>query len=119
MPENRKATMIAVITLIELKNPFKFFELSWLALKIVKQLKKSRFIDYKNTGFWTTHYTMTLWKDKEDMHDFARNGAHLDAMRKSAGLAKEIRTLVVEVSDLPKWKDARNILLKDGKSIFY
>lgn len=111
--------MIAVITLIELKHPFKFFELSYNALKIINQLKKSKYKAYKNTGFWTTHYTMTLWENHDDMHAFARSGAHLEAMKKSANMAKELRTHTIEVNELPKWKDAKSILRKDGKSNYY
>jgi len=109
--------MIAVITLVELKSPFKFFALSYHALKIVKQLKTTKYKAYKNTGFWTTHYTMTLWENRNDMLAFARSGAHLETMKITGTIAKEIRTLEIETSVLPDWKEAKKSLKEEGKSL--
>lgn len=102
--------MIAVITSIELKTPFKFFPLSWNAMKIMRQLRTTQCVDQKTRGFWTTHYTMTLWNNEEEMKAFARSGAHKEAMRLSAKLAKEIRTQVMETDKLPNWKEAKALL---------
>ncbi len=111
--------MIAVITLIELKNPLKFFALSYHALQIIKQMKSTAVVQYKSTGLWTTHYTMSLWKNKEDMQTFARSGAHLEAMKQSAKLAKLIKTLSIEIDTLPEWKTAKQRIQKEGKSLTY
>lgn len=110
--------MKATITSIELKGPFKFFALSIQALKVVKQLKASKYNAYKNKGFWTKHYTMTLWDNEQDIQDFVRSGAHLDAMKISGQMAKEIRTITVEADVLPTWREAKE-LLKQGKVIKY
>ena len=110
--------MKATITSIELKGPFKFFALSLNAMRIMKQLKSTNYKDFKKSGFWTKQYTMTLWNNEEEMHQFARSGAHLEAMKSSKGIAKEIRTITIEADKLPKWKDAKEIL-KDGKIIKY
>jgi hypothetical protein len=111
--------MIAVITSLELKSPLKFFALSQNSLKTILQLKKTNFAGYKSTGFWTTHYTMSLWHTEQDMKVFARNGAHLNAMKKSAVLAKEIRTLVIHTDALPSWKEAKERLKKEGKVLSF
>jgi hypothetical protein len=107
--------MLVTITLIELRNPFKFFPLSYTALGIIKQLKEVKCLANKNTGIWTTHYTMTLWESAEQMHGFAHSGAHLEAMKKSGKLAKEIRTLTYEATELPDWKTAKARIMTEGK----
>jgi hypothetical protein len=110
--------MKVTITSIELKSPFKFFALSAQALKITKQLKASKYKAYKSKGFWTKHYTMTLWNDEEEMQEFARSGAHMEAMKISKTMAKEIRTKTIDTDKLPSWKDAIE-LLRQGKAIKY
>lgn len=106
------------ITSIELKGPFKFFALSASALKVTKQLKASKYKAFKNTGFWTKHYTMTLWENNTDMQEFARSGAHLEAMKTSKSIAKEIRTITLDSDELLGWTAAKE-LLKKGKIYNY
>lgn len=65
---------------------------------------------FKKQGFWTKHYTMTLWNSEEELKDFAKSGAHLDAMKESSKIAKEIRTLTIDADSLPNWKDAKQML---------
>ncbi len=110
--------MKATITSIELKSPFKFFALSAQALQITRQLKATAYLDFKNRGFWTTHYTMTLWSSEEELKEFARSGAHLEAMKTSKAIAKEIRTLTINTTTLPNWKEAKK-LLEQGKVLRY
>lgn len=104
--------MKATITSIELKGPLKFFALSAEALKILKQLKSADTVDFKKRGIWTKHYTMSLWKNEEDMRAFATSGAHLEAMKKSKNIAKEIRTITIDADKLPDWKTALSLLEK-------
>lgn len=111
--------MILVVTSIELKSPIRFFALSYNALKILKQLKSTRCAAYKSRGFWTRHYTMSLWENHEDMKSFARSGAHLEAMKQSAALAKEIRTVVLEVPAPLSWKAAKEQLAARGRTIVF
>lgn len=106
--------MKVTITSIELKGPLKFFALSASAWKIMKQLKSSNFRAFKKSGYWTTHYTMTLWDNEEDLKAFAHSGSHLEAMKISKNIAKEIRTLTIDGTALPNWKEAKQ-LLKEGK----
>lgn len=110
--------MKATITSIELKGALKFFVLSVKALKIVKQLKSTNYKDFKKKGLWTKHYTMTLWNNEEELKEFARSGAHLEAMKISKQIAKEIRTITIDANTLPNWKDAIKHL-ENGKIIKY
>ena len=110
--------MKATITSIELKGPFKFFVFSSSAIKIIKQLKTTNCLESKQRGFWTTFYTMTLWNSEQELLDFARSGAHLQAMKISKNIAKEIRTLTYDTTSLPDWKTAI-AMLENGKVIKY
>ncbi len=110
--------MKVTITSIELKGPFKFFALSTYALKIIKQLKVTQCKDFKKKGFWTKHYTMTLWNNENEIKEFVTSGAHLEAMKISAQIAKEIRSITVEAEILPSWNEAIK-LLDNGKVYKY
>ena len=110
--------MKVTITSIELKGPFKFFALSSNAFRIIKQLKTTNCKDFKKKGSWTKHYTMTLWNNESELREFAKSGAHFEAMKISRQIAKEIRTITVDADSLPNWKEAKN-LLEEGKVIKY
>jgi len=110
--------MKVTITYIELKGPLKFFSLSSKALRIIKQLKATQYKDFKKQGIWTKHYTMTLWNSEEELKEFARSGAHLEAMKASAEIAKEIKTLTYDAEALPNWKEAKE-KLSQVKAIRY
>jgi hypothetical protein len=102
--------MKATITSIELKGPLKFFALSANALNIIKQLKATNCKDFKKRGIWTKHYTMTLWNNESELKEFAKSGAHLEAMKKSKQIAKEIRTITIDTDTLPSWDEAKKLL---------
>lgn len=102
--------MKATITSIELKGPLHFFALSTKALKVVRQLKTTDCVKFKKKGFWTKHYTMTLWKDEAEMKAFAQSGAHAVVMTESAQIAKEIRSITIDAEALPNWKEAMKYL---------
>ncbi|MFI1771395.1 DUF3291 domain-containing protein [Thalassobellus citreus] len=108
--------MKATITSIELNSPFKFFILSAITLKIVRQLKSTNCKEFKSKGFWTKHYTMTLWNNEKEMKEFATSGAHLEGMKASKKISKEIRTVTVDTTELPNWNEAKK-LLSNGKVI--
>lgn len=110
--------MKATITSIELKGPLKFFALSAIALKVTKQLKATEYRAFKKRGFWTKHYTMTLWNNENDLKEFARSGAHLDAMKKSKNIAKEIRTITIDAETLPSWDEAIKLLANARRLTF-
>ncbi|HYG01587.1 MAG TPA: DUF3291 domain-containing protein [Chryseosolibacter sp.] len=112
--------MKLTITSIKLKSPIHFFALSLHGMRIRGQLQKSAGLTKtKVTGFWTKHYTMTLWNDEASLRSFARNGHHLAAMKKSASLAKEISTLTIDADSLPTWKEATRLLHENGRIIQY
>lgn len=103
------------ITSIKLKGPLKFFILSYQAMQILKQLKSTNYKDFKKRGVWTLHYTMTLWENEANMNAFARSGAHLEAMKKSKEIAKEIRIYTYDADVLPSWKEAKQLLATKAK----
>jgi len=104
--------MKATITSIELKGVFSFFILSKEALKIIRQLKTTSCKDFKKKGFWTKHYTMTLWNNEDEIKAFSQSGEHLEAMKLSSKIAKEIRTITIDTDKLPSWKEALKFLEK-------
>ena len=114
----QRSPMKVVITSIVLRNPLKFFALSYSAFKIRKQLRTTNYAEIKTTGFWNKHYTMTLWKNEQDLKAFAHSGAHLEAMKNTAKIAREIRTLTIDSDTLPDWQSAKS-LLKEGKVYTY
>jgi hypothetical protein len=107
--------MVATLTSLELKSPLRLISFMGHVMKIVKQLKASNCISFKLSGFWTKHYTMTLWESAEASRSFARQGFHVESMKQSAKLSKEIRTLTIEADTLPDWKEAKEMLLKNGR----
>ncbi len=109
--------MKVTITSIELKSPFKFFPLSIYAMNILEQIKAGSCFKMKKGGFWTKHYTMTLWPNEDELKKFSTSGAHLEAMKASKSLAKEIRTLTIEADALPQWQEAKELLKKNGRSL--
>ncbi|HMJ69307.1 MAG TPA: hypothetical protein VK508_10445 [Cyclobacteriaceae bacterium] len=110
--------MYITITSLELKGPFHFFKLAGMALLITRQMKTTDgFVQYKSTGFWTSHYTMSIWKTEKDLKSFARSGAHLDGMKRYREVASEIRTLTIAGEKFPEWSMAKDMLVKNGKVI--
>ena len=110
--------MIITFTSITLKSPWKFFSLSNNGRKIQSQAKRSPgFIKMKNTGWWKQHYTVSAWDSEDAMKKFARSGAHLDAMKKTANLASELRTYTFEANEIPDWKSGKELLKEKGKVI--
>ena len=112
--------MIVSITSIRLRSLWKFFSLSWHGLQISRQTRNQKgFLKLRNTGFGYMHYTLTLWETPEDLKAFARSGAHLESMKKSAELATEIRIWSYPAEKLPSWAEARKILHENGKVFRY
>jgi len=111
--------MMVTITSIKLKSPWKFFALSYNALKIIRQLEGTNYLQKKTRGIWTMHYTITSWKSEQELKAFARSGAHLQAMKLSADIADEIRTLTYETDTFPAWKEAKKFLAERGKALHF
>ena len=112
--------MIITVTSIRLRKWWLYFYLTSLAFKITLQLRKQKgFIKMKNTGFGYLHFTLSVWETEEDLKRFAREGAHLKAMKKSSVLATEIRTYTYQSDQVPNWKEAKNLLLEKGKVLTF
>jgi len=73
----------------------------------------------KATGFGTRHFTLSAWESEESLALFARRGAHLVAVKKSAALAAEVATLTYQTDALPRWKEAKQRLRECGKILKY
>ena len=111
--------MKVTITSLELKSPWSFFSLANQSRKILQQLKGTPVQKTKTMGFWTRHYTMTLWENEADMKAFARSGEHLNGMKMAGKFSKEIRILTIDAAQLPNWKAAKQMLLEKGKVYKY
>jgi hypothetical protein len=112
--------MFITITSIRLRKWWGYFYLTSLAFKITLQLRKQKgFIKMKNTGFGYLHFTLSCWETEEDVKRFSRDGAHLNAMKKSSALATEVRTYTYQSDQLPKWKEAKQLLLEKGKILIW
>jgi heme-degrading monooxygenase HmoA len=110
--------MRITVTSIQLRSPWQFFQLSNHGRKIQAQAKKSPgFVKMKNTGWGKLHYTLSVWDSEAEMKDFVRTGAHMEAMKQSAALSHEIRTYTYESESLPDWKEAKRLLLQNGKTM--
>ncbi len=108
--------MVITITSIRLKSWWRFFQLSMHGLKISQQLKSQKgFIKLKNTGFGYVHFTMSAWESEEDVKVFYREGAHLAAMKRASIIATETRTFIYQAEKLPKWREAKQLLVEKGK----
>ena len=108
--------MVITVTSIRLKSWWLFFQLSLHGLKISQQLKSQKgFIKLKNTGFGYLHFTMSAWESEEDVKRFYREGAHLAAMKQASKIATETRTFTYQDEILPKWKEAKQLLIEKGK----
>ena len=112
--------MVITVTSLKLRRLWGYFKLTWLALHIVKQTKQQKgFITMKNTGFGYLHYTLSVWESEADVKQFARTGAHLDAMKQSRSLASEIGTYTFQSEQIPNWKEAKQLLLDNGKRLSF
>jgi heme-degrading monooxygenase HmoA len=108
--------MHITVTSIQLRSVWQFFALSNHGRKIQSQAQKSPgFVKMKNTGWGKLHFTLSGWESEAAMKQFARGGAHLDAMKQSAKLATELRTYTYEADQLPDWNTAKQLLLEKGK----
>lgn len=108
--------MVITVTSLRLRRLWGFFKMSYLAMHIVRQTKtQPGFIAMKNTGFGYLHFTLSVWESAEAAQRFAHSGAHQAAMKQSRSLAAEIRIYTYESNHIPNWKEAKELLLTNGK----
>ncbi len=92
----------------------------YLSFHIVAQTKRQQgFISMKNTGFGYWHYTLSVWQSEAEIRQFARTGAHLNAMKQSRNLASEISTYTFQSEQIPNWKEAKQLLWDNGKRLSF
>lgn len=116
MPLLAEKCMRITLTSIQLRSVWQFFELSNHGRKIQGQAKKTPgFVKMKNSGCGRLHFTLSVWESEAAMRAFVRSGAHLEAMQRSAALSHEIRTYTYEADAIPGWKEAKRLLLENGK----
>ena len=110
--------MYITITYVKLKKRRYFFILSYRAMKISLQTRKEKgFLQMKNTGWGCMHYTVPAGEHLEGLKRFARQGAHLDAMKKSKTIASEVGTYTSD--SLPDWETAKEMVLSKAKIITF
>ncbi len=109
--------MYITVTSLRLRSPLHFFKLSWQAMKIIRQVRKAGAIHYRSTGFWKDHYTLSVWNSMDQLHEFARNGAHQQSMNTKAEIAEYISTYTFESNSVPDWKTAKQLLKQHGRVI--
>ena len=112
--------MVISVTSIKLRKLWYFFILSYLGLKIQREIKtRPGFIKMKNTGFGYLHYTLSVWENETEAKNFSRSGQHLEAMRSGKKLATEVRVYTFQSEEIPDWKEAKALLLEHGRVISY
>ncbi len=108
--------MYVTVTSIRLKKWWYFFRLSYHGMHIMRQTKSEKgFLLMKNTGFGLLHYTLSAWESEEDLKRFYRQGAHLEAIKKSPRIANETKTFTYQTDKFPGWKEAKMLLKENGK----
>lgn len=103
--------MIVSITKIDLISYAKLIPFFKFNGQIIKELKESKCKAYKVTGNWNgkVWYTMTLWNSENDLHDFYRNGIHLEAMKQSKKFSSKIQSHRIETKELKSWNEMKKV----------
>lgn len=101
--------MIVSVTKIELNSYSKLLPFFKFNGQIINELKQSKCTQYKVSCNWNLKvwYTMTLWKNENDINEFYRNGSHLEAMKQAKNFSSKINSLRITSQDLIPWSDAK------------
>lgn len=112
--------MIVTVTSLRLKSLWGFFRLSWMGFRITLQARRQPgFVAMKNTGFGYLHFTATVWRSEAEAKAFAHSGYHLEAMKKAASLADEVRIYTFAGDNIPSWTETRKLLEERGRVYSY
>ena len=112
--------MVITVTSLKLRRLWDVFKMYYLSFHVVAQTKQQKdFVSMKNTGFGYWHYTLSVWESEEAVKQFARTGAHLNAMKQSRNLASEISTYTFQSEQIPNWKEAKQLLVENGKRLSF
>lgn len=108
--------MVITVTSLKLRRLWGYFKMTYLSMHIVRQTRtQPGFVAMKHTGFGYLHFTLSVWESAEDARRFAHSGAHKEAMKSSRQLSSEIRIYTYQGDHLPSWKEAKRLLLANGK----
>jgi len=104
--------MIIVATELHVRNFWRLFEFSFLAVCSQTQAKKTKgcIKAISSNNGWRIGYTITLWENKEAMLEFRNSGAHKQAMLKVRKLSSKYKTLRWESDVIPDWEMAKSKL---------
>jgi hypothetical protein len=111
--------MIASVTELRLRNFWCYLLFIPHAVRSHNQARKApgnKGIQVKSQGILIQR-TLTVWDDKELMLKYVRSGAHLKAMKAFPRLAHDSITTHFEVTEMPSWDHALEILKKNSKLI--
>lgn len=106
--------MIVSITKIELSSYSKLIGFFKFNGQIIAALKQSNCKKYKVKGNWNLKiwYTMTLWVNEKEIHDFYLNGVHLEAMKQAKTFSSKIQSHRIQKEDLISWEEAIKVFDK-------
>ena len=109
--------MFISITLLKLSNPLKLIEFIKLSKNSIIQAQKAPGNLHTSTrgSLRLAFYTLTAWETNKHMRDYIRTGAHKEAMKHTAQLAKHIESSHFENETVPSWDEAIARLNKDPK----
>lgn len=95
-----------------IKSKSKLFKFLRISKRIEAQAKNSQgYIDVQLLGGnLSNFYVVSAWENLEDMKSFVHSGAHLEGIKLSSELAKEIRLIHYEARSIPSKQEIKNIL---------
>lgn len=104
--------MIISVTEFRVKNVLlvpRFLRYAVASGKEASNSKGNLFFETKSKS-WHTFKTLTAWEDQEAMKSFIVGGKHLEAMKRSAAMAKTTRSIHYESNHIPSWEEALKML---------
>lgn len=103
--------MYVSITHIELTSPAKFFQLAASVRKMVRMAEKHHAcLEVKTHGFWTHHYTLSLWESKDEMDTFFSKNDLGSAFKSRHHWVRQVRNYAYQDDVLPTLVEAKVLL---------
>lgn len=99
--------MLASATYLKIKSMFMLPRFAFHVSKVSRQAKKSEGLIHfsvKSKGL-LKYYTLTVWKNKENMSNFRDKGDHLKAMKIINKLSNEYSFISWETDSIPGWEE--------------
>lgn len=108
--------MYISVTKLTLKNIFKLFRFMKYSIGAYRQagLAEGNLHTAAKNQFFKHFWTLTAWESKQHMQNYMRSENHMEAMKRASSTASFIYTYGYEVDQLPTWKEAMNLLQKNG-----